>query len=246
MTDPATFLTWDSDFFGVRVARVNGHQLMTETAAEVDAWCHDNAIDCLYFLADSDHAPTIRLAEDRDYRFVDVRLTFSRHGKPQDYGNVEQHIRHNRDPDVPALAAIARTSYTDSRFYYDANFTREQCDRLYETWITKSTQGYADAVLVAQLQNDPKPVGFISCHLRDDAPGEIGLVGVAERVRGKSFGSMLVTAALYWFAEQERYNVTVVTQGRNIGAQRLYQRFGFQTSDVKFWYHKWYHHEERV
>ena len=32
----------------------------------------------------------------------------------------------------------------------------------------------------------------------------------------------------------------VVTQGRNIAGQRLYQRCGFLTRSVELWYHKWY------
>jgi hypothetical protein len=31
-----------------------------------------------------------------------------------------------------------------------------------------------------------------------------------------------------------------VTQGRNLAAQRLYQRTGFLIRDLQLWYHKWY------
>ena len=34
--------------------------------------------------------------------------------------------------------------------------------------------------------------------------------------------------------------VTVVTQGRNRAAQRLYQQCGFLSRDLQLWYHKWY------
>jgi len=32
----------------------------------------------------------------------------------------------------------------------------------------------------------------------------------------------------------------VVTQGRNYGAQRMYQRCGFVTRTTELWYHKWF------
>jgi hypothetical protein len=31
-----------------------------------------------------------------------------------------------------------------------------------------------------------------------------------------------------------------VTQGKNIAAQRLYQKNGFLIRDLQLWYHKWY------
>jgi ribosomal protein S18 acetylase RimI-like enzyme len=33
--------------------------------------------------------------------------------------------------------------------------------------------------------------------------------------------------------------VSVVTQGRNVAAQRLYQRAGFVTASTQLWYHRW-------
>jgi ribosomal protein S18 acetylase RimI-like enzyme len=32
---------------------------------------------------------------------------------------------------------------------------------------------------------------------------------------------------------------TVVTQGRNIASQRLYQKHGFVTQSIQLWYHRW-------
>jgi len=109
---------------------------------------------------------------------------------------------------------------------------------LYETWIEKSCKGYADAVLVAELQG--WPVGYISCHLLDQAEGQIGLFGVSADFQGKGLGQKLVNESLRWFAEQGMRQVTVVTQGRNCRAQRLYQRCGFLTRSVQLWYHRWF------
>jgi dTDP-4-amino-4,6-dideoxy-D-galactose acyltransferase len=51
---------------------------------------------------------------------------------------------------------------------------------------------------------------------------------------------LLVDQALAWFAQQKVTRVQVVTQGRNILAQRMYQRSGFVTHTVKLWYHRWF------
>jgi hypothetical protein len=50
----------------------------------------------------------------------------------------------------------------------------------------------------------------------------------------------MVLAALDWFEMQGAKETTVVTQGRNVAAQRLYQQCGFITKTVQFWFHKWY------
>lgn len=47
------------------------------------------------------------------------------------------------------------------------------------------------------------------------------------------------THALEWFAARDIQSVQVVTQGRTISAQRLYQNCGFMTHSVQLWYHKW-------
>jgi ribosomal protein S18 acetylase RimI-like enzyme len=42
-----------------------------------------------------------------------------------------------------------------------------------------------------------------------------------------------------WFSEEGVEVVSVVTQARNVRAQRLYQRYGFTTRSVKLWFHRW-------
>jgi len=146
-------------------------------------------------------------------------------------------VRHYRTADLPALLPIASTSYGDTRFYQDPRFDRKACDRLYEIWLEKSCNGYANAVLVAD--NGREPVGFITCHLMPDDAGNIGLVGVSDTAKGRGIGRALVQAALDWFAQQKRSYVTVVTQERNVAAQKLYQRCGFSLQDTDLWFHRW-------
>ncbi len=244
MSALCTLLTWDSDFFGVRVARVNESRLTPASADAVDAWCAAQNVACLYFLADASDSLTHRTAESHGYHLVDMRLTFARGmSAPLPDAPHTVTIRPHQPDDVPHLRAIARDSYTDSRYYHDPCFSRAQADALYETWISNSCAGYADAVLVAE--HDGLIVGFISCHLRDTSEtdvrvGDIGLVGVAAEARGQQVGSQLVRAALDWFGAHGAIRTQVVTQARNVAAQRLYQRAGFLTDSVAYWYHKWF------
>lgn len=232
-------LDWDTEFFGFRIARLNEERLTEDKLAHAVSWCRANEVKCLYFLADNRDAATIRLAEWANFHFVDTRVAYEKRFC-QSIANVDEAdtcIRLAQPADVPALRVIAASSYTDSRFYNDPGFPRLLCDRLYETWIEKSCSGYADAVLVAQMQG--VPVGYISCHLQNDGQGQIGLVGVAGNVQGKGIGTRLIDAATSWFAARGTDTITVVTQGRNIVAQRLYQRSGFLICSTDTWYHLW-------
>ena len=238
------YLEWDSSFFGVRIARANPHTVSSADLNLIWRWCDSQLIDCLYFLAESDDRQTVSLLQDSGFYFVDIRMTMTCElplDKP-DTDSVSPGIRPALPSDIPALRQIARVSHRDSRFYYDGHFPSHRCDELYEIWIERSCKGYADVVLVAESEG--LPVGYLSCHLKNDEKaccGEIGLVALSEAARGRGFGSNLVAAALDWFDVHGARRVSVVTQGRNIAAQRLYQRCKFVTDSVALWHHKWFH-----
>jgi dTDP-4-amino-4,6-dideoxy-D-galactose acyltransferase len=231
-------LEWDSEFFGRRIASASVSRLRADTVEEILAWCQTSRIECLYFLADPDDVETVRLAEDHGFRLVDIRMTLEcdvpRAPTEEDCAP----IRPAREEDIPALQAIARVSYDQTRFHYDGGFPVERCQKLYETWIEKSCRGWAQAVLVGEWEGGP--AGVISCVVPKPGHGQIGLLGVEPRARGAGLAAQLVRAAQRWFAGHEAAKVSVVTQGRNLAAQRLYQRCGFRTRAVQLWYHRWF------
>jgi dTDP-4-amino-4,6-dideoxy-D-galactose acyltransferase len=237
--DPCVRLAWDSEFFALNVARVNGTALDDVRAAAVDAWCAGKNIRCLYFLALAEDAAAARCAPRHGFSLVEVRMEFAWEG---DARALPAGVREAVAADVPALEAIARSVFTDSRFYVDGHFPRAKCDDLYACWIRESCRpgggGLADAVLVAEKEGTP--AAFITCKRESGGVGRIGLVGVDGRWRGRGLGQKIVGAAQVWFRDHGVQSVRVVTQGRNIASQRLYQRCGFLTHAVGLYYHKWY------
>jgi ribosomal protein S18 acetylase RimI-like enzyme len=244
MTKPntlASILDWDSTHFGFVVARVTNEVLDPAEAGEIDAWAHAHQVRCLYFLCRADQIESIRTAEQTGYRLVDIRMTYEQSLQkalppPAVY---TADIRPSRADEVSALEDITRTCQFETRFSVDPGFPPERSRELYVIWVRKSCEGYAQQVLVAHLNG--QPAGYISCHLEDDERrGSIGLVAVASQVQGRGIGKQLVMSALRWFREQNAETVSVVTQGRNLASQRLYQACGFLTRAVHLWYHKWY------
>jgi len=232
-------LDWDSEFFACNIASLNVEHLTEDAAAQALAWCECNRIDCLYFLADPSDQITVSLAENNGFHLVDVRVTLE--WQLKDIPTVNPFmgtIRLATPSDTAVLRSIASHSHRDSRFYHDIHFPRPQCDALYQTWIERSLNGYAEAVFVGEM--DGETVGYVSCHLPSPVAGRVGLFGVVSNARRKGLGYALVRESLCWFTSQGASQVTVVTQGRNVSAQRTYQRCGFETQSLQLWYHRWF------
>lgn len=232
------YLEWDSRFFGLRIARLHSERVEESVLTEELAWCRENKIDCLYFLADSNDPRSAQVAEQNKFLLTDVRVSLDR-PVLTDVCTVSGKtlIRSAKEEDLDALKAIARISHQDSRFYYDSGFDRTSCDRLYETWIERSLKGFAQGVLVAETEG--KPVGYLTFNSRE-GESQIGLFAVDRIHQGKGIGRDLVYRFLGWSREQRVRIASVVTQGRNVPAQRLYQQCGFRTSSFQLWFHRWF------
>ena len=232
------FLPWDSGFFGVRIARLKNNRLCPDCLEAAFDWCRQERVACLYLLAETGDPQTIRLAEESGFRLMDHRITLGRNPAAQTTPAGAASIRPSRESDIPALAAIARQSHHDTRFYFDPRFPQARCDDLYAEWIEKSCTGWAQVVLVASV--DGQAAGYCACHVTAAQTGSIGLLAVAPDCRGRGIGSQLVRSALTYFHSSQISRVTVVTQGRNGAAQRLYRSSGFMIDGVANWYHKWF------
>ncbi len=245
--DCCQYLKWDSDFFGCRIARLLPGRLDRLIIERVNAWCNANAIDCLYFLSNSDDDVTRQLAVSNGFRLVDVKVTLElriRNKYHFDQNREDIVFRASLSEDIPFLKAIARVGHHYTRFYFDKHFPAAACDALYETWIEKSCNGYADIVFVAE--HSGLPVGYASCHLSPDGIGKIGLIAVASDFQKRGIGRLLVERALDWFCSKGSRKIVVVTQERNIGAQRLYEKCKFVPVNTEIWYHKWFHSKGRA
>jgi dTDP-4-amino-4,6-dideoxy-D-galactose acyltransferase len=230
-------LPWDSEFFGVRIARLASDGLDTnELANELD-WCRRHQVQCLYLLTDAAGKTALAALDPAPIEPVDSRLTlsFSLHG--HHIVPAPPAVRASRIGDIEALKGIARVSHRSSRFYFDERFPRDRCDDLYETWIAKSCRGWASRVFVVDIAGTV--CGYCTCSVSQNGTGSIGLLAVAPWVRRQGWGAQLVAKALKYFHVRGASLIRVVTQARNVSAQRLYERAGFRIESTRFWYHIW-------
>lgn len=235
MPATADFLPWDSEFFGIRIARarIDGDASPASLANHCDA----QGIDCTYLLVDAAQARVIADAQRAGFRVVDLRVTLDRPvAAPHPPGEAHP-IRLALDADLPRLRAIARTAFEDTRFFRDGRFTPERCADLYDTWITKDCAGRAGAVLVSH--GPAGTTGFVTCTKIAAETAQIGLIAVDAAARGQKTGGRLIAAAVRWTADAGCARTEVVTQGSNIPALRAYEAAGFRICRSEIWLHRW-------
>jgi ribosomal protein S18 acetylase RimI-like enzyme len=237
-------LLWDSEFFGLPIGRVIPSHLDEGSITTLLAEGQAEGVRCLYFEADSNDPVTVAVAERHGFHLVDVRVVLEH---PFDHRpapaprfpiSAELVIGPPRDDELGRLQDISAQIGLTSRFSFDKNFGVERSERLYRLWIEKAIQGMADVVLVARWQPTGDAVGLITCTLRDRT-AHIQLAGVHFDHRQRSVGTGLVQVALDWAKVQGAHKMQVVTQARNVPAQRLYQQMGFFTRSMTLYYHKW-------
>jgi len=228
-------LEWDSRFFGRRIARVENERLRRADIDEILHWVSERQVDCLYFLCRPNDDESVAVAEENGFHLTDIRIELSWRVRKIE-NSLPIILRQFQESDLAALQQIATDIYTDTRFYYDRQFARSQAAALYREWVTKSCQ--TETVFV--IPSEEEISGFITCNFDQPELGRIGLIGVKGDAQGKGHGRLLVSAAQQYFQGNGATEVRVVTQGRNIAAQRLYQAQGFRTHSVGLWYHKWF------
>lgn len=234
-------LAWDTDAIGVPVGRVD---VEGAGAGAVDAAldaARRAGLGLLYVMGRPAADAAARL-DAAGARLVDERTTFVRPVTPADAtlppADAAAAVRRYAAPAPDAaLVALARQSGGQSRFRVDPQMPAGVFERIYDTWIARSVSGeIADAVFVAEL--DGAAAGMVTVGPKNGR-GDIGLLAVAERARGRGLGGALVRAALAWTAARGLDTAQVVTQGANAAACRLYLTSGYAVESAVPVRHLW-------
>jgi ribosomal protein S18 acetylase RimI-like enzyme len=233
-------LQWDSDFFGLPVASLEGGHLQTKSSKVVFDWCRKEKICCLYFLADGTDSQTLQCAYKAGFKFVDVRVEME-----LDLRNLQQTEAQSleikpvtKEKELSSILAFACKSHTDSRFFKDLNFDRLKCEKLYEKWIYRD---FEKGNILGFFPDEKEIVkGYITFTMESLEVARIGLIAVEDHYRSRGVGLTLLNKTIATAKKQNAKKLTVVTQATNTSALRLYEKAGFRISDVKLWFHKWF------
>jgi dTDP-4-amino-4,6-dideoxy-D-galactose acyltransferase len=223
-------LAWDSDFLGVSVARIaqeiDGEESVTRALAELKA----DGVRLAYWQP-RDSEALRNFARASGASFVGTHVRYER--ATEDVV-VSPGLRVERCASVnEELEALAVQAAALSRFALDPAMPPGTAERLYTIWMRESFGGaMGDEVLAA---HDASGVaGMVT--LKRDA---IGLLAVAERCRGMGVGRLLVQCATARCAQLGLPRISVVTQGENTAACRLYESCGYALAERSLIAHFW-------
>jgi dTDP-4-amino-4,6-dideoxy-D-galactose acyltransferase len=232
-------LDWDSDFWGFPVGRLEASLLRESEAENVLEWCQANEIRCLYFAANGSNAETLKRAHEAGFQFVDIRVDLECDAARVIDSSLSENspVRPVTEADLESLKAIARSAHQDTRFFKDLNFERSKCAKLYEKWIERD---FEFAQVLGFFPGDRAVAGGYVTLAKESVDARLGLIALAESLRGRGGGRMLLDAAMSAAVELGAKKIRVVTQGTNVAALKLYEKAGFRVCDVKIWFHRWF------
>lgn len=233
-------LNWDSNFFGINIARFNHYTINKRLMELTLTVCKRLAIKCLYFRSNSNDKKSIELCEKHGFHLANIRVTYVLE-KSKEYNKIGKNynFRQGNKNDILWLIKVSRDAYTNSRYYFDKNFSKEICDKFYIAWVKKIANSMSQKEKIFILEKSKKAVAYIGSIEVGDAV-EIELIAVDSAFRGRGIGKKIVREFIRHYQKVGQRRFRVVTQGRNIAALRLYQSCGFIITEEQLDYHKWF------
>ena len=231
-------LEWDSQFFGFTVACLQITSIKEIELKKLIKELTKKKIELLYIFCNSRLDDSI--AECLGGRLVDIKVTYVNNLQDSklNISNFESFaIPFNESMSYDCLEKLAISSGEYSRFATDPNFPRSKFVAMYKTWIRRSVLGeIAKEVLVIHENEDI--AGMVTLGEKNGR-GDIGLVAVDQRYRGRKIGNRLIMDSLRYFSAENYSFAQVVTQKDNLPACRLYEKCGFSFECEEYLYHFW-------
>lgn len=225
-------LQWDSDFFGLRIGRVD---LQTKTDAEQLQSHHEELklqFDLLYIF----DANAVGFKAD-GAKLVDEKILYSKPCEPRtQYPEISFFQDKKPSKDLYHLALI---SGGYSRFKLDERLPNGSYERLYNRWIENACpqEGTNKQILLYKNENDVV-CGMITIDYQDEM-GHIGLVAVDTAIQHQGIGGKIMSTLDGYLFDHGIKKLEVPTQKANIDACRWYEKNGFAIQSIIPIYHWW-------
>jgi ribosomal protein S18 acetylase RimI-like enzyme len=245
-------LDWDTNHFGIVMASMTIRQKeKIHSKSDIDSliceamdMAHKEGIEHVTVKLASDSKKLIHSCEDRGFRLMDTRVEFIFDYKDTKIIDIKNQciIREGKAEDEEKLVSISIESFSNyiDRFHSDEKIDNVKADKLYELWVRNSYKGYADSIIIAEVEGEI--VGFstfkefVSQTDSGEKIGEIVLSAVSKKARGKGVYTSMINEGVKMGLRRMNY-LLVKTQIDNIAVQKAWASLGFKPYRSEYIFH---------
>jgi hypothetical protein len=225
-------LAWDSEFFGVPIARTDLTGAPADRLQAIDAEARAEGIACLYGTMEPTDETTAHLVQTFGHRLVEVALTFDRPAMPFTPKPSSSKVRRGTLDDLPALEPAIRTLAPWSRFAADPRFGPEAARRMHEAWIARAARETDERALY--IAYDDTGITGVATFLRSPVP-RVDIKGVTKPSSGAA--DALMVALFEWAGGGD--TEAGPCAARNLAPLRYLERCGFRVCRTRYLFHRW-------
>ena len=253
---------WDSEITGRRIGTVehiavaagdnSGTEILQELLDELTRSLTDRETQCLVCKVHSNEVPAIHALEQRGFLLMDSLLDFvfdfSR--TPIEEINPPRRdkqlkIRRATSADLSALMAINEKAFTGyfGRYHADPQMPPGTATKIYAQWVRSAFQGWADWILVAEVDGRIVGYGLWRKPLEIEAKNSLAvahydLAAIDPEFLGRGLWTALMFDGMGIARNYAQYLVGPV-HVCNYPVQHTLQKLGWRISGARHSFHKW-------
>ena len=255
-------LPWDSNIFNKKMGSITEliidanqneiNKISYMLVKKAQNWVQSKNYDFILCKTFTDDSTTIHTLEKEGFLLVDTILDYCIDFRKNPFSEIDQQvikkdiaIRQATMKDEIQLERLAEASFKNhfGRYHSDPRIPLEKAIQVYVEWMRSCIRGYADFILVAEI--DKRIAGVStwkkSSILEKDLPLRIShynIGAVHPDFSGMGLFSNLTYAGMQIFKDSADI-IEGPTHVNNYPVQRGYQRLGWQVFDARHSFHKW-------
>ncbi len=253
---------WDSEITGRRIGTVEHFvaaagdnsetEILQELLDELTRSLAERGTQCVVCKVHSNQSPAIHALEQRGFLLMDTLLDFvfdfsrtplEEINPPKRDKQLE--IRRAKPADLSALMAINEKAFTGyfGRYHADPKMPAGTATEIYAQWVRSAFQGWADWILVAEI--DAKIVGYglwrkpLEIEARNSiSVAHYDLAAIDPEFLGRGLWTALMFDGMGIARNHAQYLVGPV-HVCNYPVQHTLQKLGWRISGARHSFHKW-------
>ncbi|MEO6628823.1 MAG: hypothetical protein ABIP03_09670 [Aquihabitans sp.] len=226
-------LDWDSQFFGMPIAKVALDGADETSLRSVAAEARDAGIVCLYGTLDSLNVHASVMIQAAGWRLVDVTTTFTLSpDAPAIIKPPDTVFRVGTNDDFDDAVEIAEQMAEWSRFAADPRFGIDAARRLQRSWVERAVGPDENHCLMVAEQES----GLVAIIGRVTSPSpRVDAVGTTQR--GSGAARYLIEESRAWASPGPLLGGPIAA--RNVAALRYVSHCGYRAGKVDYSFHCW-------